>query len=367
MTVYTRAAVDQGAFTLPGRYYTSNALFQQEMERIFTRQWMLVGRAEQLPNPGDYFLISIGPENLIIVRDRQGSINALYNVCRHRGTRMCTTESGSFNESIQCPYHAWTYGLDGRLLAARMMQEVAGFDKNDYPLHQASVAEWEGFIFVNLAATPEPFEHAFAPLLQRFPQWQMGNLRVGQCIEYNVQANWKLIFQNYSECYHCALIHPKLVELSPWQSGRNDLSEGPFLGGYMDLNHDSMTTSGHTPRPPVGSVSGADLARVYYYSIMPNMLLSMHPDYVMAHTLWPQGPGETRIICEWLFDPATMARTDFDARDAVEFWDMTNQQDWHVSELSQLGVASRAYTPGPYAQQEGLLWAFDRYYLGLMG
>lgn len=366
MTTFVKATVTHGALTLPGHYYTTEDVFRSEYERIFYRNWMLVGRGEQLAAPGDYMLVNIGVENLIIVRDRDEHLHAHFNVCRHRGTRMCTDERGHFSETIQCPYHAWTYGLDGRLIAARMMQDVSGFDKDDYPLHSAALAEWEGFIFVNLAATPEPFEHSFAPLLHRFPQWHMSGLRVGRSIEYDVKANWKLIVQNYSECYHCPLIHPALVELSPWQSGRNDLSEGPFLGGYMELNHSSMTVGGQTPRPPIGTVSGADLNRVYYYSIMPNMLLSMHPDYVMAHTLWPLAPDRTRIVCEWLFDPETMARPDFDASDAVAFWDMTNRQDWHVSELSQLGVVSRAYTPGPYAQQEGLLWAFDREYLRLM-
>ena len=144
-----------------------------------------------------------------------------------------------------------------------------------------------------------------------------------------MQANWKLIVQNYSECYHCPLIHPALDRLSPSTSGRNDLSEGPFLGGYMTLNtaFDSMTTDGHTIRPPLGEVAGEELSRVYYYSIFPNMLLSLHPDYVMAHTLWPQGVGRTRIVCEWYFDPETMAAPGFDPSDAVEFWDMTNRQD----------------------------------------
>ncbi|NJK80954.1 MAG: aromatic ring-hydroxylating dioxygenase subunit alpha [Chloroflexaceae bacterium] len=368
MTTFARPNVSGQAMTLPRHYFTSEAVFAQEMQRIFTQQWLFVGRAEQVATPGEYMLVEIGTENLIVVRDQQHQIRAFYNVCRHRGTRMCTEPAGRFANSIQCPYHAWTYGLDGSLLAARHMQDVESFDKADWPLLAAHVAEWRGFLFLNLASAPEPFEQAFAPLLNKFGDWNIENLRVARAIEYDVQANWKLVVENYSECYHCPLIHPALTRLSDPQSGRNDLLEGPFLGGFMTLEEGeaSMTTSGHTSRPPVGTVRGDDLQRVYYYSIMPNMLLSLHPDYVMAHRLMPLAPGRVKIICEWLFDPATMQRPDFDPSDAVEFWDMTNRQDWHVCELSQLGIQSQAYVPGLYAHAEGLLYAFDQYYLEML-
>ena len=368
MVAFVRATVQSDAWTLPRRYYASEAVFSAEAERIFYAGWVCIGRTEQIARPGDYFLAQIIGESIIVVRDRDGQARAFFNVCRHRGTRMCTEDAGRFAGSIQCPYHAWTYGLDGQLLAARHMQYTPGFEKRDYPLHAVALAEWEGFLFLNMSPEPEPFERAFAPLIDKFPAWHIPDLRRAGRIEYDVQANWKLIVQNYSECYHCPLIHPALDRLSTSTSGRNDLCEGPFLGGYMTLNtaFRSMTTDGHTIRPPLGEVAGEELSRVYYYSIFPNMLLSLHPDYVMAHTLWPQRVGRTRIVCEWYFDPATMAERGFDPSDAVEFWDMTNRQDWHVCELSQLGVSSIGYTPGPYASAEGLLHAFDQYYLDLM-
>lgn len=368
MIAFVKAAVETGARTLPGRAYASEEVLRAEQERIFYKRWMCVGRSEQIAQPGDYMLAQVGEESLIVLRDRSGVVRAFYNVCRHRGTRLCSAEHGRFSGSIQCPYHAWTYGLDGRLLAARHMQNVPDFDKADYPLYTAKLAEWEGFLFVNLASEPEPFEHAFAPMTDRVAPWQIGSLRVAHRIEYDVQANWKLLFENYSECYHCSLIHPALDKLSPSNSGRNDLSEGPFLGGYMELNDhvDSMTMSGGTARPPVGVVVGENLQRVYYYTLMPNMLLSLHPDYVMSHIMSPLSAGRTRVVCEWLFAPETIAQPGFDPSDAVEFWDMTNRQDWHVCELTQLGVTSRAYTPGPYANEEGLLDAFDREYERVM-
>jgi Rieske 2Fe-2S family protein len=370
MTAFIKPSVGSGAYTLPGRYYASEEVFRAEAEHVFYGRWFCVGRAEQIPNPGDYFLAQIVDESLIVVRGRgQGDeIRAFFNVCRHRGTRICTEQRGQFAGSIQCPYHAWTYGLDGRLVAARYMRDTPGFDTHDYPLHSVGLAEWEGFLFVNLAPEPEPFDIVFEPLKGRFSDWCIPGLRVAQHVEYDVQANWKLIIQNYSECYHCPVIHPALTQLSPPTSGRNDMSAGPFLGGYMTLNETigSMTVDGRTARPPVGTVSGADLSRIYYYSIFPNMLLSLHPDYVMAHMLWPLGPGRTRVVCEWYFDPQVMAQPAFDPSDAVEFWDMTNRQDWRVCELSQLGVGSRAYTPGPYADAEELLHAFDVEYLRVM-
>jgi Rieske 2Fe-2S family protein len=362
------AAVDACARTLPGRYYTSAEVFSAEVERIFYSGWVCVGRAAQIAQPGDYLLAQVVGESIIVVRDRDRRPRALFNVCRHRGTRMCVEEQGHFASSIQCPYHAWTYGLDGQLLAARHMQETAGFERRNFPLHAAALAEWEGFLFLNLAREPEPFERLFAPLVGKFAAWHLPELHRARRIEYDVQANWKLIIQNYSECYHCPLIHPALDRLSPSTSGRNDLSEGPFLGGYMTMNEPggSMTIDGHTRRPPLGEVAGEELGRVYYYSIFPNLLLSLHPDYAMAHTLWPQDAGRTRIVCEWYFDPASMTEPDFDPSDAVEFWDLTNRQDWHVCELSQLGVSSIGYTPGPYANAEGLLYAFDEYYLKIL-
>jgi glycine betaine catabolism A len=370
MSTFQRASIATAAYTLPRRYYADAEYFAHEQRRIFADQWFFAARSEEIAEPGQYALVEIGEESLILVRDRQGVAHAHYNVCRHRGTRMCEEQRGRFSETIMCPYHAWTYSLDGRLVGARHMQDAPGFDKADWPLLSAHVAEWEGFIFLNLAEQPEPFEAAFASLLNRFPQWGMADLKRGGQVIYEVKANWKLLIQNYSECYHCPLIHPALVELSPWQSGRNDLSEGPFLGGYMDLDHDSqsMTTGGGaTARPYLPGLDSDDQRRVYYYSIFPNMLLSLHPDYVMAHRLIPRSVGHTTVVCEWYFHPEAMAMDSFDPSDAVGFWNMTNEQDWHVCELSQLGIASKAYAPGPYAQAEGLLAAFDRFYIDFMG
>src|SRR5688572_29966117 len=253
------------SMTLPGRFYASSDVLAEEWERIFFRRWLCAGREELIPAPGDYFTREIGTESVIILRDRNGEIRAFYNVCRHRGTRICEESAGRFANAITCPYHAWTYQLDGRLRGAPSMEGVDGFDPADYGLHEVAVAQWEGFVFICLDLEPEPFERAYAPIIGRFSRFNMSKLRAARRIGYDVRANWKLLFQNYSECYHCPAVHPALVKLSPADSGENDLIEGPFLGGFMLLSREggSMTLSGGACSIPVGNLPAEDRRRVY--------------------------------------------------------------------------------------------------------
>ncbi|MBV8688604.1 MAG: aromatic ring-hydroxylating dioxygenase subunit alpha [Candidatus Eremiobacteraeota bacterium] len=367
MRTFSQARSPSGARTLDAVWYTSPSVFNEERQRIFSRGWIAAGREEQVANAGDYFLLECAGESLIITRDSSGCLHAFFNVCRHRGTQLCTEPAGHFRKTIQCPYHAWTYGLDGQLLVARNMDGGDEFNRTNHPLREVRLATFEGFIFVCLDDTAPGFAQIFGPLDGRFTAWQLPQLRGAKRIDYEVAANWKLIFQNYSECYHCPVIHPQLEKLSPSDSGWNDFTDGPFLGGYSQLRDGkSLTVSGISARRPLGTVSGDELHRTYYYTIFPSLLLSLHPDYAMAHYVRPIAPDRTKIICEWLFAQEEQTRPDFDASDVIEFWDLTNRQDWHVNELTQRGINSRAYTPGPYAPQEGLLHAFDRYYLSLM-
>jgi Rieske 2Fe-2S family protein len=376
----TAETFTSGAKTLAQKYFVSPEIFAEEQEKIFSTQWMLVGHQSQIAKPGDYFTAQVGPpssdygatglgpESLIIVRDKSGEIRGFYNVCRHRGTRLCEDNSGQ-TRAIQCPYHAWTYGLDGKLIGAPHMDDVPGFDKAEYSLHTVNLALWEGFIFVNLAKKPMSLEKWFAPLAGKFSHWNMPILRSAKRIEYDVRANWKLMFENYSECYHCPGVHPMLSKVSPYDSAENDLCEGPFLGGFMSITKGAgLTMSGRACALPVGGSNAADSQRVFYYSIFPNMLLSLHPEYVMVHQLWPQSPERTLILCDWFFHPDAAGVSDpsYNPDDAIEFWDMTNKQDWHVCELSQQGIASRAYQPGPYSPRESIPPAWDREYLRQM-
>lgn len=358
----------QGQKTLPARAYLDPALFADEQQRIFARHWLCVARSTDVGEPGSYIVRSVAGESLIVLRDQEGTVRAHFNVCRHRGTRLCQNEQGRFSRTIQCPYHAWTYGLDGCLVGVPDERQLDGFSRGEFGLHPAGCGEWEGFVWVNVASRPEPLEQFLAPLQGKFADWNpAGLVRLGQRT-YDVAANWKLIVQNYSECYHCPVIHPALVRLSPPTSGGNDLVEGPFLGGFMDVSAPggSLTCSGRSCGATVGPLNEADRQRVYYYVLFPNLLLSLHHDYVMAHTLWPDGPGRTRIECQWLFHPDSRDTSRWNPEDGIEFWDQTNREDWHVSELTQLGVASSRYEPGPYSNREAMAAAFDRHWMEVM-
>lgn len=367
--IKTAASYVQGARTLDREYYTSPVVFAREMDRVFASRWLCVGREDQIAEPGQFFVQHVGPESLIVLRDRGGVPRALFNVCRHRGTRICEVADGRFGETIQCPYHAWTYATDGRLVGAPHMHEVAGFDKKDYGLHAASLASWHGFLFLNLAPDPPALDDALAPLAGRFDRFGLATLARVRRIDYEVAANWKLIFQNYNECLHCPTIHPELSRLLPYTSGENDLVEGPYLGGHMVIAppHDSVTVTGAACGLPFEGLSRDDLRRAYYYTVFPNLMLSLHPDYVVYYRVWPLAPDRTLVRAEWLLRPESAAEADLSPDGAIEFWDTTNRQDWHISELSQKGIASRVYVPGPYSPRESISAAWDRAYLQAIG
>lgn len=361
-SVKPRPPMPPDGLTLPARYYTDPDVFRRELDRFFFDRWVYVGRDEDLREAGAYRLVDLAGESLILVRTRAGAVRAFYNVCRHRGTRLLTEPEGRLRDCLRCPYHAWTYDLDGRLVGAPHMDEVPHFRMDDYPLHALAVDAWDGHLFVHAGATPAPLAASLGALMDRFRPWRMHELRRWARIDYDVRANWKLVIQNYSECLHCPGVHPALNRLSHYLSGENEPLQPGYMGGRMDLRPgvETMSIDGVCRRAPLAGLSADDRRHVSYYAIFPNLLLTLHPDYLMTHTLWPLAPDRTRIVCDWYFHPDELARPDFDGRDAVEFWDLTNRQDWHVCELSQAGLASRAYTPGPYSNREDLLYAFDR-------
>ncbi len=363
INIKPRHMMPEGACTLPARYYTDPALFQVEMDDLFGRMWFYAARSEEIARPGQFLVRELNGHNIIVTRNAAGRVNAFHNVCRHRGTRMCTEAAGQFAGSIQCPYHAWTYDLDGRLIGAPHMEEVPHFRKADYPLHGVHADEWDGHVFLNVAASPETLADQLGPLVDKFRTWRMQDLRLGRRIVYDVKANWKLIIQNYNECLHCPNLHPALNRLSHYLSGENEPLQPTYMGGRMDLRPgvETLSADGTCPREFLPGLSAEDRRRVYYYAIFPNMLLSLHPDYMMTHALWPVAADRTINVCEWHFQSSELATVSFDPSDCVDFWDMTNRQDWHVCELSQAGISSRAYVPGPYSNREDLLYAFDRF------
>ena len=351
--------------TLPGHVYTDPAWLSREMERVFARMWLAAGRADQLSTPGMFVRRDIAGASVLIIRGQDGTLRAVHNVCRHRGTRLCTEDSGTLRGSVQCPYHAWTYGLDGQLLAAPLMDEVQGFDRADYPLRPVACDTWDGHIFINLSDAPEPLAAQLGELPGRFAPWRMQDLRLGRRIEYDIAANWKLVVQNYNECLHCPIIHPLLNQMHHYLGAANVPSTGTYCGGAMGFKAgiETLSTDGKRRRDVLPGLTGDDRALVHYYAVYPNLLLTLHPDYMMTITIWPQDAGRTKLVAEWHFHPDEIAKPGFVFEDAVEFWDRTNREDWAISEQSYLGIGSRGYAPGPYSDRETQLWEFDQFIL----
>ena len=355
--------------TLPARAYTDASWFALEMDRVFARMWLAAGRVDQLQAAGAFVRRDVAGASVLIVRAGDGSIRAFHNVCRHRGTQLCLEHEGSFHGSIQCPYHAWTYGLDGRLLAAPQMDEVAGFDRAAYPLRAVACDTWDGHIFINLSVTPPALASQLGELPARFAPWQMDQLRPARRIEYDVATNWKLVVQNYNECLHCPVIHPLLNRMHHYLGAENVPSAETYCGGAMGFKDgiETLSTDGKRRRDVLPGLAARDREQVNYFAIYPNFLLTLHPDYMMTITIWPQDCGRTKLVAEWHFHPDEMAKKDFVFEDAVEFWDRTNREDWGISEQSYLGISSRGYQPGPYSERERQLWEFDQFVLSRTG
>ena len=351
--------------TMPAAAYTDATWFTNELERIFARMWIAAGRETELDGPGAFIRRAVAGASVLIVRGADGGVRAFHNVCRHRGTQICSTAEGTFPGSIQCPYHAWTYGLDGRLMAAPQMDDVEGFDRAEFPLRSVACDTWDGHIFINLSSPPPPLRAQLADLPARFAPWQMQDLRRAHRIEYDIATNWKLVVQNYNECLHCPIIHPLLNRMHHYLGADNVPTTDSYCGGAMGFKDgvETLSSDGKRRRAYLPGLAARERALVNYFAIYPNLLLTLHPDYMMTITIWPQDVGRTKLIAEWHFHPDEMAKPGFVFEDAVEFWDRTNREDWAISERSYLGISSRGYQPGPYSERERQLWEFDQFVL----
>ena len=358
----------QGAQGLERKYVTCRNIFELESESIFSSSWICLHRVAKLENGSGVLPICFENNRILVVLDSNGEVNAFRNFCRHRGSQLVTDDNCSkIGQRIQCPYHAWTYNRDGRLLAAPNMDDVPNFSKEDFSLEKVPCEVYGGFVWVNLQPEKSVAEFLM-PIQAQFDEYQLKDLEVVAELNYEVRANWKLIFQNYNECYHCPTVHPALNRLTPYTDSSNLLESGPILGGPMKLADDceTMSTDGLAVANPFPRLNDDQKRCVNYFTIFPTIFLSTHPDYVLIHRLERLGVEETRVTCEFLVDPNEAEREDFDASRAVEFWDMTNRQDWHVCELAQSGMQDPCYIPGPYSNLESVLAAFDRNYFEAM-
>jgi len=357
--------------TLPGRYYYDPAIYEMELERIFSQMWVCVGRADAITGAGAYEVVTVGRESIIVIRGRDDVLRAFLNVCRHRGARLCNEASGKLKGSIQCRYHAWTYGLDGRLIGAPNVLSDEQFERALFGLLPVALEVWEGLIWLNLGDDPASIaDQLNEPIIERFggytafARYDVGNLKVGKRITYDVQANWKLVLENFMECYHCGPMHPEFCRLLPgYKTG--DVSD--YVNGEavsLAENVEAFTITGKASRPPLRGLLQEDLRHYYGFVLQPNVLLNLLHDHVVMHWLIPNGPGRTVIMCDWLFDPQVMAQADFDPMDAVEIFDIVNRQDWEVCELTQLSMGWKAYrSAGVYVPEERHIRAFADFVL----
>jgi glycine betaine catabolism A len=358
-----------GSRTPDGTVYWDESQYRTELEQLFYRNWLCVAREGELAGPGDFLTRKVGAESLLFVREPDGAVRGFYNLCQHRGTRVVSEPEGKGRHSFVCPYHSWTYDLGGKLIGARHMEGQADFQRADHGLVPVRVDTWGGFIWTNLDAEGPSLRESLGTFFDRFARYPFAELRLGARQEYEVAANWKIVVENFSECYHCAPVHPDLNRITPYSSGENDAwfqaKEGRslFAGGYMTFAKDyqSMTKSGYTSRPALPGATTEDRGRVYYYVVFPNLFFSIHPDYLMIHRCWPTSPGHSRIENEFYFAPETVAATGFDPSDATDLWDEINRQDWAVCELAQEGAASRMWHGGRYSDKETLVRDFDSF------
>jgi Rieske 2Fe-2S family protein len=355
------------ARTLPGAAYWDDAVFAREGQEIFARDWVCVGRSHDARAAGDFFTRSLAGESVLVVRGDDAKLRGFYNVCRHRGSRLVDSSAGTGLARILCPYHAWSYQLDGRLQQAPQMPP--SFAKAAHGLVPVRLAEYHGFVFVTLRADTPPLDAWFADM-PNLSSYRMANLFAAKRVEYDVNANWKLICENYSECYHCPGAHPQLHKLTELiQRSERPMDVGlSFNGGPMRLRDGvaTMSTSGERRLPLIPGLTDDDARYVHYYVVYPNLLLSPHPDYVLTHTLWPLAPNRTRVVCEWLVPEAGLSASAAALDDVVSFWDVTNRQDWSLCERAQAGVGSRGYVQAPYAPSEDCVHMFDRWYADRM-
>ena len=352
--------------SLPSSFYTDSKMFERERRELFARNWVCAGREEEVEEQGSTKIMELFGESIIVARLKDGSLRAHYNVCRHRGARICADDSkwglslrgGAMGEFIRCPYHQWTYGLDGRLVNAPHVMETEGFDPTAFSLRPVGIAVWGGFIFLKLEPGDGDLvsrtlgEDDIGPAPRRLGNYPLARLKTARAISYDVAANWKVIAENYNECYHCGGVHPELCNVVPvFRAGAGlglDWEEGvPHREGAW-----TYTFTGTTNRKPFEGLSEKEKVLHKGELVYPNLLLSMSADHGAAFILWPLAPNLTRVDVRFLFAPDEMARGDFEPADAVDFWDITNRQDWAVCERVQQGMSSASHAHGYYAPME---------------
>jgi len=340
-----------------GSAYTDEGIFLREQAEIFEKMWNAVLRADSLASPGQWRTVKVGREEIIVVRTRKAGIKAYLNVCRHRGMRVCTTPEGR-SKTLQCGYHAWTYALEGELVAAPNLTSMPDVDRGEYGLKTVHVREWLGYVWVCVAPTagaetPPSFEDAvMTEVSTRFGQvhslqnYGLENLRIGETKRYEVAANWKLIIENFMECYHCATIHPELTEVIPefaegWASQAKDEIHGASFGPDVQ----GFTVDGSSGVVALPAIAPEQDRKYYAITVRPQVFINTVPDHVIFHRMYPVSATKTIVECDWLFLPEVVEQN-MDISRSVELFHRVNLQDFEACEHTQPNMSSRAYEDG---------------------
>jgi Rieske 2Fe-2S family protein len=345
---------------LPRELYVDEPAWLVEREKVLFGQWFCIGRTDDLGLTAKcrVVVVDVVGESVLVTSDADGRLHAAYNVCRHRGSQIRPVEDpppggpvACEAAALRCPYHSWTYGLDGRLLRAPHT-DLDGGDLDDFRLSPVAVDTWAGFVFVHLSPDrTAPLSEVTGRAGDTLANYGLDELVTGATYTYEVIANYKLLLENYNECYHCGPVHPELCRLVP-----------AFAGGGGALDWDggvphrdgawTFTMTGTTDRAPLPGLSEDERARHKGDLVFPNLMLSASADHVAAFVLQPRGVGRTDVVCSLLFAPDEVARDGFDASDAGDLWDLVNAQDWAVCESVQRGMSSRSYRHGWFAPME---------------
>ena len=358
----TRLPVSEATTIVPDAYL-NDEFFALELERLWARSWVCVGYESQVRSPGDMLNATCGNHSVLIVRDKAARLHGYYNVCRHRGCRLVDDEQ-AHGSVIRCPYHGWGYALDGRLLGTPYFQgmdippeavehfrikaeEEGKFDKADYGLFRVRTECWAGLIFVNLSDDACPLSEWLGDLPERFCRHPLSELELVRRKSYSINANWKLVAENFMEYYHLPAVHPELCNISGFSDHHR--YQGP--GMYTGMCTSPLTVDPDTVKldlPVFHGIDGVEAQSVYFIMLFPNIALWIFPNHLLTLLFRPDGPGRTLEHMDMLVHPDTCPSPYSDARldQIMEFWDMVNQQDVKIVEQVQRGLTARPYTGG---------------------
>lgn len=372
------AAAQRPGYALTHDFYHSPAVFRRDMERIFHRHWLCAGHASQAPNPGDFFTVQVGPESVIIARGKDGALHALLNVCRHRGAEVCDRATGNTSFFV-CPYHAWTYGLDGALEAARHMPPE--FDRAAHGLRRLHMRDVQGLVFFTFADQPIGFGHVERTLHASMGRYGWADAKVAERRTYEVDANWKLAVENYVECYHCSPSHPEYSKLHALEQPLPRIqamnarmmertralgfevgthtqfgpaAQGEAIDCFRYALYEGVRTGsedGGPVAPLMGAFTDYDGGATSFHCGPASFLLA-YPDHGLIYRFWPRTEQTCAMELIWLVRGDAVEGRDYRLDRLTWLWEVTTQADKKIIEHTARGVRSAFYVPGPLAPME---------------